>query len=154
MIAPLIVLLTVSITGDSHAAGQPGRALADLLRARGHVVLMDGRVGARANTTRWRCEPHIMRVAFLGSNEMPSARTRMVYEDLQAIIIGPPRSRRARVRAMAELLDGARIRRYASSTACTDPSWTVDGLHYTVEGARRWAGCILPRVLELLEASR
>ena len=121
--AALLAWTIVSLTGDSHAAGEPGKALAALLRARGHTVLMDGRVGARANSTRWRCDVTIVRLAFLGSNETPSPYTKMVYEDLQAIIIGPPRSRRPRVESMIRLLSTAKIRRYVDSSACTDARW-------------------------------
>lgn len=117
----------------------------------GHTVLMNGKVGARVNSTRWSCRVD-WQIAFLGSNETPSARLLQAYRDVggryqSTVIVGPPQSNRPRVAEVARQLAGAEIRRFIDSRRCTDASQSADGLHYSGVAARRWVSCILPGVL-------
>lgn len=137
----------VAIVGDSHAAGQPGHLLAAALRAQGHTVVVQGRVGARANTTRWSCKAD-WQIAFLGSNEALDELRLQAYRDIggrhhHTIIVGPPASSRRRVKAAAQALSEAGILRFIDSRKCTDVKASTDGLHYAGAGAAAWVGCLL-----------
>lgn len=146
-----LVAMLIAITGDSHALGAPGAELAALLRARGHLVVVVGRIGATSLSCPWPAGADRV-VAFLGSNEAgPGAALAARYGRLRAdAIIGPPRSSRAAVQRVGAALAG--LPRVVDSRACTDLRGSADGLHYAGAAARRWAACVLPAVLALLRA--
>ncbi len=146
-----LLYIVIAIVGDSHAVGHPGQLLAAALRRQGHEVLLQGRVGARANSTRWSCRAD-WQIAFLGSNESPSDHLAQVYRAIgsrtkQTIVVGPPASTRNRVNAAAELLSNAQISRYIDSRKCTNVRESSDGLHYGKAGAEQWVKCLLKHPL-------
>lgn len=164
----------ILLVGDSWAAGPPGAALADALRAQGATVTVDGVVGRSANSLVGEMRSlleevdrtHPDHVVFLlGVNDVVGKRTYDSYVALYASVTsaGPEawivsnatmpdsqyRDRVVQVERMQREIFGTHA---LPGATLADPAWfDRTGYHLAPEAAPQWSALVAPLLVRLID---
>ena len=164
----------ILLVGDSWAAGPVGAQLAELLRAQGASVTVDGEVGRSANSlaanmsafadeiTRVRPD-HV--VFLLGVNDVVSSRTQDSYDALyatatsqgaQAWVLSnatmPDSTYRAKVLRIEQMQRETFGTHALAGALLADASWfDHSGYHLAPDYAGSWAQLVAPMLVRLID---